>query len=230
MYFPGDPSNERFGSRHLIHYGKALKLLSSPQQPEIWLILVASLLLCVYEDLQSRGLLALQHVTCGRKIMLNYGKQKLKTARSTQPCSSALMEELVPIFAKLERQTWNFDLETLNLSSGLSLADLCWLGRRPDISRGAFPVPSKITQPASPSTLFSWTTAFESLDYANRWLHSLRSRCIASRAMAQPPATRFQVVSAITYQLNMWLESLHVFVRLASQSLSRKDVDGEAGG
>lgn len=40
-----------FESSHLRHYGKGLALLSRRIDPEIWLVLVASLVLCVFEDL-----------------------------------------------------------------------------------------------------------------------------------------------------------------------------------
>lgn len=227
MCSQGNFPNE--GCRHLYHYGKALKLLSSQQKPEVWLILMASLLLCVHEDLQSRGFSALQHIKSGRTILRTYHQGQLLRSGSIHPTASSVQKELVLIFSKLERQTWEFDPETFN---GLSLADLCRAnptsefdtthGQKLDSYKDkAFP--SYTTKYTLQSTLFSWTTAFESLENANRWLYNLRPRCIASQAMAQPPATRFHIVPTITYQLNMWLESLHVFIRLASQTLSEED-------
>lgn len=86
-------------TRHLHHYGKALRLLSRPR-PEVWTLLIASLLLCVFEDLRSRGFSALQHITSARAIL----QGQLSSSGAYYSMTWPLIQELIPIFSKLERQ------------------------------------------------------------------------------------------------------------------------------
>lgn len=213
-------------SRYLHHYGKALKLLSRPQ-PETWPLLIASLLLCVFEDFRSRGFSALQHIISGRTILRAYYQGRLSSSDVHASTTRSMVQELMPIFSKLERQTWEFDPETLPPRESLSLADLC----RREVSSESGSAREDPEKPdrstnryAVPTTLFSQKVTFQSLDHANDYLYLLRPRCIASRAMTHPPATRFHVVPSITHELNVWLDSLHKFVSTSSQNLSLEEV------
>ena len=181
----GEPLQHRVV--HQYHYSKALQILASCSNLDTGVILTACLLCVICDELQQNRFSALQHIIAGRNILGDYCNQHSSTQYSTT------VEELGPIFRRLELQTGELDQETLPLhirwpyssqrpaSPGPNLPKSV-LGRRPPLSYG-----------------------FLNVSTAGKCLQALASSCMKPRPETPPPATVFHVVPDVTTQLNEWL-------------------------
>ncbi len=170
----------------LSHYGKALKLLSRIQNPDPAFLLMACLLLILCDEYQENSFAALQHLIAGRKILAAY-----QPRRQLRDQSDAI-EELGPIFARLELQTGELYSQIRPLSDKWKvdkgrktwlLGDIQHYATMADRDR-------------------QWTT----IDEAVQSLQAITFECTSQEVVGAPPPTRFHTVPNLTTQLNSWLD------------------------
>ena len=171
---------------YLSHYGKALKLLSQSQNPDPAFLLMAFLLLILCDEYQKNSFAALQHLIAGRKILATY-----QPGRQLRGQSDAI-EELGPIFARLELQTGELYSQIRPLSDKWKVdkGRKTWL--LGDIQHYA---------PAD-NTEGRWTT----VDEAVHSLQAITFECTSQEVDGAPPPTRFHTVPNLTTRLNTWLD------------------------
>ncbi|KIW67752.1 hypothetical protein PV04_06982 [Phialophora macrospora] len=175
----------------LSHYGKALKLLSGNRNPELSFLLMACLLLILCDEFQQNSFAALQHLIAGRRMLAMYQPDKYAEHQS------ALIQELGPIFARLELQTGELFSQVRPLSGRCQLNDnrKSWLPG--DIQHFA----------TADGTKGQWMT----VDEAARSLQAIASDCMSQQLHGSPPPTRFHTVPNLTARLNEWLDQYHLF-------------------
>jgi hypothetical protein len=95
--FELDHSQESF--LFLIHYGKALRLLSQYQRPNTAFILMACLLLAMCDELRQNVIGAHRHIEAGKRILGAYYTQKSRAMIGLE------MEEISLAFSQLSSST-----------------------------------------------------------------------------------------------------------------------------
>jgi hypothetical protein len=181
----------------LSHYGKALKALSMARNPDPAFLLIACLLLILCDEFQNNPFAALQHLIAGRKILAAYPSTKIDHRQVST------MEQIGPIFARLEVQTGELYCQLRPLSDEWQLKDMierkgCLVGDIQHFVR-------EWSKPRAPS---AWPTTLE----AAASLQDIAFECTSlSRTQpardAEPPRTRFHTVPHITDRLNDWLDN-----------------------
>jgi hypothetical protein len=183
-------STEKINKYYAEHHQNALKALGSRQTPDPTILLVACLLFMVCDEFNKNRLGALQHLIAGRRIMSSY------TRKHSQ--YNDTIEELAPIFRRLEMQTGEFEQQLLPKQLRWPFKDdtSTWgkkFGKKPGID----PDWSK-----SRPSLFQ---GYASLAMASYSLRCLVPACQSSQTQGRLPVTRFHVVPNVTGQLNQWL-------------------------
>ncbi|EXJ59158.1 hypothetical protein A1O7_06589 [Cladophialophora yegresii CBS 114405] len=193
LHHSADPSHQPADgdSVFLSHYGTALKLLSGKRNPDPAFLLVACLLLILCDEFQDHSFAALQHLIAGRRILATYQRSRYTEHQS------ATIEELGPIFARLELQTGELYSQVRPLSETWQLTKnrKSWLPG--DIQHYATPNGSK----------GQWIT----VDDAARSLQAIASECTSLQLDGPPPPTRFHTVPNSTTRLNEWLGQYILF-------------------
>ncbi|ETN41333.1 uncharacterized protein HMPREF1541_03268 [Cyphellophora europaea CBS 101466] len=172
---------------HDEHYRTALRTLGTRANPDPAILLMACLLFIVCEEFNQNRFGALQHIIAGRRIMSGYSH------KDRVQCSDAI-EELAPIFRRLEIQTGEFEQEILPKQLRWPFKDnsATWAkkaGMDPSWSRPK-------------SSIFQ---GYASLAMASYCLRCLVPACQNPLTLGKPPLTRFQIVPNITAKLNQWL-------------------------
>jgi hypothetical protein len=175
----------------LSHYGKALELLSGNRNPEPSFLLMACLILILCDEFQDNSFAALQHLIAGRRILATYQPNRYAKHHS------ATVQELGPIFARLELQTGELYSQTRPLSGSWQLSKhrKSWL-------------PGDIQHFATvDTTQEQWVR----VDEAARSLQAIMSECTSQQLDGSPPLTRFHTVPGVTTRLNEWLDQYTLF-------------------
>jgi len=178
----------------LIHYCRALWLLSHAREPDTAVMLMACLLLVICDEFQHNSYAALQHIAAGRKILAAHRRQRQSGLQNLA------VNEIAPIFSRLELHSGEFDWETLPnhlrcpLPSGEPGRSALQMGRN------RLPPPPSSHQ------------GFDTVLAAAESLQKLVSCCMARRPNSLPPSTRFHVVSSATAQLNEWFTRFNTFM------------------
>ncbi|OCT52200.1 hypothetical protein CLCR_08372 [Cladophialophora carrionii] len=175
----------------LSHYGKALKLLSGNRNPDPSFLLMACLLLILCDEFRDHSFAALQHLIAGRRILATYQPSKYTEHQL------ATVEELGPIFARLELQTGELysQVRPLPQSWQLNQNRKSWL--LGDIQHY--------------STINGEKGQWTSVDDAARLLQAITSECTSRQVDGPPPPTRFHTVPTLTTRLNEWLDQYTLF-------------------
>ena len=173
---------------HRYHYSKALHSLSSRSNPDTGVVLMACLLFMICDEFQENHCSALQHIMAGRNILGDYCNQR----NSAQ--YSPIVEELGPIFQRLQLHTGELDQETMPYHI-----------RWPFLNqRRAQPVKPDTPKPIfdfQPPSLFQ---GYQDVSIAGSCLQALAYSCFKPQLGTRPPTSRFHVVPNITTQLNQW--------------------------
>ena len=171
----------------LSHYGRALRLLGRSHNPDPVFLLIACLLLILCDEFQDNSFAALQHLIAGRRILATYQSADAARRRNTA------IEELGPIFAKLELQTGEVYSQVKPTSDHWALHNTRKTWLRGDIQHFA----------KSPDTGVTW----ESAEGAAQALQDIAFECTSHLLSGCPPHTRFHTVPNLTAHLNAWLDA-----------------------
>ncbi|KEF56023.1 uncharacterized protein A1O9_07603 [Exophiala aquamarina CBS 119918] len=186
------------------HYGKALRLISRATSPDAATVLVACLLLMLYNELQQNHFPALQHLIAGRKIITAH------YSLATSPTQNTAIEEISHIFSKLELQTSEFHKHLV-----------------PPHRR----LPTYLTPIESSDTddiqrhlcTRCCISAFTGLEESALSLHTLALECTGIRLSGPPPRTRFHTVPSLTSRLNNWYACYSAFEKALPTETTLKD-------
>lgn len=168
------------------HYNRALVALGKRQSPDPAILLMACLLFVVCDEFNKNRMGALQHIVAGRRIMSGYNRKRGQY--------SDAIEELAPIFRRLEIQTGELEQQILPKQLRWPFKDdsSTWAKKAGIDPSWGYPRPS----------LFQ---GYASLAMASYCLKCLVPACQSPQTQGKPPVTRFHVVPNITGQLNQWL-------------------------
>lgn len=192
------------------HYGKALQLLSHAANPDSGVILTACLLFVLCDEFQQNKFAALQHIIAGREILAGYYKQ-----RHRSQCSSAI-EELGPIFQRLQLQIGELDQETMPHQIRWPYITQSFApGVKPDLPRPDFQ--------HQPGLVFQ---GCHDLETAWNSLQRLASSCMNPQPGSRPPVSQFHEVPNVTMQLNQWFS----YFDLLCSRLDAKEVAAQRVG
>lgn len=170
------------------HYGKGLRLITQAQNPDMDSILIACLLLMLCDELQQKYFSALQHLIAGRRILTTCHPH------SSGPVGKNIIEQVGPIFSKLESSTSEFQKQLV-----------------PSISRQAIDVP--YTDDIHHLSCMSQLCPFISIDQSAFALQAIALDCTRSRVHGIAPRTRFHMVTSLTANLNTWHARFIAFER-----------------
>lgn len=167
------------------HYHRALRALGKRQRPDPTILLMACLLFVVCDEFNKNRMGALQHIVAGRRIMSGYDRKGQYTDA---------IEELAPIFRRLEAQTGEFEQQILPKQLRWPFKDdsATWAKKAGMDPIWAKPRPS----------LYQ---GYASLAMASYALRCIVPSCQNPQTLGKPPLTRFHVVPNVTGQLNQWL-------------------------
>lgn len=167
---------------HMVHYNKALKLMSGSR--DVGEMLIGCLMLVLLEDLRRAPYTALLHIKAGRQVLDD---------KNIAFCDRYLFETLNALFKSL------FDHQSELAATYIRVN---YLYKRYHEPR---PRPYALCAVADTPP-----TAFESLAQAFQALARLRDQCVKPRQFARP-LSRFNIVPGVTQELNDWLENFNTF-------------------
>lgn len=218
------------------YYGKALNALTTNTNPDTNLVLLSSLIFCLFEELWGNSYAATQHIAAGRKILLNHIPKKSRQkhnlfAVKTSPTWNPLLLKLFQVFFQLEMNTAILVSESLTPQTSLPRSGFPQDGTIPNKSQQlkwdvGLPTDSRGGRIPRAFSVNDTFMKFSSIVDASQCLAEIAEICLATpkdvSATETIPLRRshFLLPSKSTMLLNQWLEA---FTRLMN-TFSAKDI------
>ncbi|KPI35788.1 uncharacterized protein AB675_11126 [Cyphellophora attinorum] len=199
-------AEEKAREAFAIHYGIALRLLSSAKEPEPEIMLMACLLFILCDEYNNDPSGVRTHLTAGKRILRGLASKNSAHMKDS-------LSELAPIFTRFEDQSDQFEISPRS-EAVLNETDSTFWSRysKPVFKPG----------PARGSVFMGYS----SMAIATHCLQKLAPSCFApanERAYQHVPRSRFHVVPSVTSQLDQWLTYFRKFVsNMSSAEYDRK--------
>jgi hypothetical protein len=220
--------------RVLYYYGKALHAVATNTCPDSIVVLLSTLVFCLFEELRGNSYAAIQHIAAGRAILLNYLQKKsrkqnnlftVKTSSTWDP----LLFKLFQVFFQLEMNTAILESKASTPQTRLPLSGFSqhasiankseWLKwEKSPVNTNVFSANGTFIK------LSSITDASQSLAEIAETCLAIPGNCFAIETIPSR-RSRFLLPSQSTIFLNQWLEAFnHLVSSFSAKDLTQRDL------